>query len=367
VNLPKDAAMAAAQWNQERQALEEMAQPLAGMPEQATPFAGNPDGTPQEQAEFQSSRRNFMALVFCLMVGTAALPHILMRYYTTPSVKEARDSVAWSLLFILFLYITAPALAVMVKFEVFTTLVGSSFADLPAWIATWSRVDPSLLSVNDVNHDGILQLGELRLGGDIIVLAMPEIAGLPYVMSGMVAAGGLAAALSTADGLLLTIANGLSHDIYYQMIDPRATTSRRVMISKVLLLVVALCAAFVAAQRPANILFLVSAAFSLAGSAFFPALVLGVFWKRANRWGAAAGMLSGLGLTFWYMATTHPWLRTLFGVKSPVSLWWDIHPVSAGVFGVPLGFIVIVVVSLLTPPPGPQVYRMVDELRYPRR
>jgi cation/acetate symporter len=206
----------------------------------------------------------------------------------------------------------------------------------------------------------------LRIGGDIIVLAMPEIAGLPYVISGLVAAGGLAAALSTADGLLLTIANALSHDMYYHLIDPNATTARRVMITKMLLLVVALSAAFVAAQKPANILFLVSAAFSLAGSAFFPALVLGVFWKRANRWGAASGMLAGLGLSFWYMATTHPWLRGLFGVSSPVELWWGIHPVSAGVFGVPLGFAVIAVVSLLTPPPGPAVDRLVEELRYPR-
>ena len=141
----------------------------------------------------------------------------------------------------------------------------------------------------DINKDGILQLGEMRIGGDIIVLATPEIGGLPYVVSGMVAAGGLAAALSTADGLLLTIANALSHDLYYKMIDPNASTARRVTISKVLLLVVALAAAYVAAQKPADILFLVSAAFSFAAAAFFPALVLGVFWKRANKWGAVAG------------------------------------------------------------------------------
>ena len=177
------------------------------------------------------------------MVGTAALPHILMRYYTTPSVKEARDSVTWSLFFIFLLYFTAPALAVLVKYEVFNVLVGTPFDKLPAWIAAWNRVDPALLSVTDVNKDGILQLGEMRIGGDIIVLATPEIGGLPYVISGMVAAGGLAAALSTADGLLLTIANALSHDLYYKMIDPNASTARRVAISKALLLVVALAAA----------------------------------------------------------------------------------------------------------------------------
>jgi cation/acetate symporter len=365
--LPKDEAAATELWTQQRKDLQARAQPLGGMPDHATPFAGNPEGTPEEQRAYELSRRNFLALVFCLMVGTAALPHILIRYYTTPSVKEARQSVTWSLFFIVLLYLTAPALAVLVKFEVFNSLVGTSFDALPAWIASWSKVDPTLLAVEDLNHDGLLQLGELKISGDIIVLAMPEIAGMPYAISGLVAAGGLAAALSTADGLLLTISNALSHDLYYRMINPEASTARRVMISKVLLLAVALGAAFVAAQRPTNILFLVSAAFSLAASAFFPALVLGVFWRRANRWGAAAGMLAGLGLTFWYMATTHPSLRALVGVSSPVQLWWGIQPVSAGVFGVPLGFAVIVLVSLLTPRPSEASLQLVEDLRQPGR
>jgi cation/acetate symporter len=181
----------------------------------------------------------------------------------------------------------------------------------------------------------------------------------------MVAAGGLAAALSTADGLLLTIANALSHDLYYKMLDPNASTARRVAISKALLLVVAVAAAAVAAQKPADILFLVSAAFSFAAAAFFPALVLGVFWKRANKWGASLGMVAGLGITFYYMATTQTWLRGIFGVTSPVELWWGIQPISAGVFGVPLGFAVIVIVSLLTPAPSRQVQELVEHVRYP--
>ena len=253
----------------------------------AQPFPG------KDQATQDIARKNFMALVFCLMIGTAALPHILMRYYTTPSVKEARESVSWSLFFIFLLYFTAPALAVLAKFEVYTVLVNTPFTQLPEWIARWSVVDPALLSVADVNKDGILQLAEISIGGDIIVLATPEIGGLPYVVSGMVAAGGLAAALSTADGLLLTIANALSHDVYYKVIDPNASTARRVMVSKTLLLVVALMAAYVAAQKPADILFLVSAAFSFAAAAFFPALTLGIFGKRANKWGASLGMMAG--------------------------------------------------------------------------
>jgi len=275
--------------------------------------------------------------------------------------------VTWSLFFIFLLYFTAPALAVLAKFDVYTLLVGTPFDKLPAWAASWSKVDPSLLSISDINKDGILQLAEMSIGGDIVVLATPEIAGLPYVVSGLVAAGGLAAALSTADGLLLTIANALSHDLYYKMIDPNASTQRRVTLSKVLLLVVALAAAWVASQKPADILFLVSAAFSFAAAAFFPALVCGIFWKRASKWGASLGMLAGLGITFYYMVTTQPWLRSVFGVTSPIAenIWFGIQPISAGLFGVPIGFAVIIIVSLLTPAPDKAVQDMVDHVRFP--
>jgi cation/acetate symporter len=365
-SLPRDEAAAREAWMRAMAADEERARPLAGMPRHAQAHAGDPDGTPAERKVYGESRRNFLALMFCLMLGTAGLPHILMRYYTTPSVKQARESVTWSLVFILLLYLTAPALAVLVKYEVFNVLVGTPFDQLPEWIANWSRVDPSLLSVTDINGDGIFQLGEMKIGGDIVMLATPEIAGLPYVVSGMVAAGGLAAALSTADGLLLTITNALSHDLYYRMIDPNASTARRVMMSKVLLLVVALCAAYVATQRHADILFLVSAAFSFAAAAFFPVLVLGVFWKRANKWGALAGMAGGLGITFFYMVQNEVWLRSVFRVSTPSELWFGIQPISAGVFGVPVGFALIVLVSLLTPPPGPKVAALVEGLRYPR-
>jgi cation/acetate symporter len=299
------------------------------------------------------------------MVGTAALPHILMRYYTTPSVRQARESVTWSLFFIFLLYFTAPALAVLVKYEVFNVVVGTPFDQLPAWVASWNKVDPSLMSITDINKDGILQLNEMTIGGDIIVLATAEIGGLPYVISGLVAAGGLAAALSTADGLLLTIANALSHDLYYKMIDPNASTARRVTISKMLLLIVALCAAYVAAQKPADILFLVSAAFSFAAAAFFPALVLGIFWKRATGIAASIGMVAGLGITFYYMVTTQPWMRGIFGVTSPVELWFGIQPISAGVFGVPVGFAVIILLSLVTPAPSRKVQQLVEHVRYP--
>ena len=175
----------------------------------------------------------------------------------------------------------------------------------------------------------------------------------------------MAAALSTADGLLLTIANALSHDLYYKMIDPNASTARRVTISKVLLLIVALAAAYVAAQKPADILFLVSAAFSFAAAAFFPALVLGIFWKRANGFSASMGMVAGVGVTFYYMVVNQPWLRSLFGVNAPIELWWGIQPISAGLFGVPVGFAVIVLLSLVTPRPPARAQALVDHVRYP--
>lgn len=363
--LPKDMVEAKKAYTAGKTSNEARAKPLAGMPPHAQIYAGDPNGDAAAKKAYDESRRNFLALVFCLMVGTAALPHILMRYYTTPSVKEARESVTWSLFFIFLLYFTAPALAVLVKYEIFTVLVGTPFDKLPEWISAWNKVDPALLSVADVNKDGLFQLGEMRIGGDIIVLATPAIGGLPYVISGMVAAGGLAAALSTADGLLLTIANALSHDLYYKMIDPNAPTARRVTISKALLVVVALLAAYVAAQKPADILFLVSAAFSFAAAAFFPALVLGIFWKRANKWGATLGMVAGLGVTFYYMVTTQPWLRGIFGVTSPIELWWGIQPISAGLFGVPVGFAVIIIVSLLTGAPKKETQELVEHVRYP--
>ena len=315
----------------------------------------HPGVTPDES---RLSRNNFIALVFVLMMGTAALPHILTRFYTTPGVSQTRTSVFWALFFILLLYLAAPAYAVFARWEVYFNLVGTEIAALPAWVASWGRV--GLVSFEDINADGILQLAELSLNTDAIVLATPEIAGLPYVVAGLVAAGGLAAALSTADGLLLTISNALSHDFYYKVLRPDAPPHRRLLMSKSALLVVAVAAAWVASLRPDNILFMVGLAFSLAASAFFPALVLGIFWRRANRAGAVAGMLSGLLLTIYYVTRTH----SFFGGDMSAA-WLGINPVSAGAFGVPLGFVVTVVVSLLTPPPSREAMRLVDFVRSP--
>ncbi|KAF4516587.1 hypothetical protein B566_EDAN003334 [Ephemera danica] len=340
--LPHDPEQARQTWESAMFAATERSRPPVP---HAAPF---PAETPEE---VWTLRVNFLALVFCLTIGTAGLPHVLMRYYTTPSVREARESVFWSLLFILLLYITAPAYAVFAKFEVLNNLVGIPIEKLPGWVAAWSRV--GLIAIEDINRDGFLQLAELVLNPDVIVLATPEIAGMPYVVSGLVAAGGLAAALSTADGLLLTITSALSHDVYYRVFRPGSSTQLRLVISKSLLLVVAVLAAMVAAQKPGTILSMVSWAFSIAGSAFFPALVLGIFWDRATRAGALTGMIIGTAVTIYYIVRTEfstiPWLGVSGIGMEP---WFGVHGTSAGIFGVMSGFVVIVVVSLLTQVPG---------------
>lgn len=322
----------------------------------AQPFPG------ATQQESDARRNNFLAVVFCLMFGTAALPHILMRAYTTPSVHETRVSVFWTLFFILLIYLTIPALAVLAKYDIYTSLVGSDFSSLPTWISYWANVDKAnpLISVADINGDGIVQLAEFAIDADVLVLATPEIGGLPYVISGLVAAGGLAAALSTADGLLLAISNALSHDVYYKMVEPGASTQKRVTISKLLLLAVAFIAAYVASQKPADILSLVAAAFSLAGSTLFPVLVLGVFWKRANHIGAIAGMVTGFAVCLYYMLRASPALG-----GNALETWFGILPMAAGVFGVPAGLFTVVVVSLITPRPSRASAGMVDYIRAP--
>jgi len=260
----------------------------------------------------------FFTLVLCMMAGTASLPHVLMRYFTTASVKAARQSVGWSLVFICLLYLTAPALATFTKLSLLdpnlaTGIIGKSVANAQSldWVQKWS--DVGFLKIVDGNGDGLLQINEFFMKGDIVVLATPEIAGLPYVISGLVAAGGLAAAMSTADGLLLAIANALSHDLYYKIIDPKADSKTRLVVARVLLLGVGAAGAFVAAQGLTGILGAVAWAFCFANSGLFFPLVLGVWWKRANRAGAVAGMIGGFGAGFWYLYMVQwggmtPWL-----------------------------------------------------------
>jgi cation/acetate symporter len=361
---------------------------------------------------------NFFGIILCMMVGTASLPHILMRYFTTPSVREARQSVAWSLLFIFLLYFSAPAYAAFSKLEVYTNIIGRGLEDIRPWMFTWGELGlikicgkdaASVQAVIDAckavaGHPGVVRLQDFFINTDVIVLSTPEIAGLPYVISGLVAAGGLAAALSTADGLLLAIANALSHDIYYKMLDPNAPTIRRLTVARILLFLVAVCAAYLASTRPGDILAMVGWAFSLAMAGNFPALIMGVWWKRTTATGAVCGIIAGFGLCLFYLLTTRYFPG--FGVKyagmtsltnaatgaplvpdlakamaAPNAMevwptlahplankvgWFDLNNINCGMLGAPLGFLVIYVVSLLGKEPSREMQAYVDEIRKPR-
>jgi cation/acetate symporter len=360
---------------------------------------------PHIQPFLNYSPLNFFGIIFCMMVGTASLPHILMRYFTTPSVREARQSVAWSLFFIFLLYFSAPAYAAFSKLEVYSNIIGRDVSSVRPWMFEWGRLGliqicgKNAASLADIaaackaiaGHTGIVRLQDFVINTDVIVLSTPEIAGLPYVISGLVAAGGLAAALSTADGLLLAIANALSHDVYYKMVDPKASTVRRLSVARGLLLVVAVAAAATAASRPSDILAMVGWAFSLAMAGNFPALVLGIWWKRATTQGAIAGIIAGFGLCLFYLIVTRYFPQAgvdYFGMTSmtnPVTGanvvdiakgvkpsaaqqvgWFGLNNINCGLLGMPLGFLVIYVVSLMTPAPSKEMQAYVDEIRKPR-
>ncbi|HNP87642.1 MAG TPA: VC_2705 family sodium/solute symporter [Kouleothrix sp.] len=347
---------------------------------------------------------NFLALMFCLMAGTAGLPHILIRFYTVPNVGAARRSVGWALLFICLLYFTAPAYAAFSRLEVMQNVVGKPITAVPEWAVNWANVglieytdlttlehlpitglpawadtlvQSGELTITDRNRDGlveinelggtattphngvnptdgILQFDELKIDPDVVVLATPEIAGLPHTVAALVAAGGLAAALSTADGLLLVIASALSHDLYTRTLNPGSAARERLLLGRAMVFLVAVAAAFAATRRLPLIVQLVAWAFSFAAATFFPILVLGIFWKRANGRGAMAGMIAGLLVTLAYM---------LLNAQNPSFSVLGITNVAAGIFGMPVNFLVTIVVSKLTPPPSPTTQAMVESLR----
>jgi len=305
----------------------------------------------------------YISLVICMMVGTASLPHILMRYFTTPSVTAARRSVAWSLFFIFLLYFSAPMLATLSKISLMdpnlpTGIIGKSISDVQniEWVKNWMAVKQ--VAIVDFNGDGILQLNEWFMRGGVVVLATPEVAGLPYVISGLVAAGGMAAAMSTADGLVLAISNALSHDVYYKMINPKADTAKRLMVARVLLVVVGIFGAYIASMRLTGILGSVAWAFDFAMSGLFFPLVLGVWWKRATRQGAIAGMIGGLASGTAYLIYVGP----KFMAMTP---WLGIDHLRFGLIGAPVCLILMVVVSLMTDEPDAKTQAMVDEIRIP--
>ena len=305
----------------------------------------------------------FISLAICMMVGTASLPHILMRYFTTPSVSSARRSVAWSLFFIFLLYFSAPMLATLSKIALIdpnipTSIIGKSIAEVQGikWVQEWTAVGQVFIA--DLNGNGTLDLNEFFMRSGVVVLATPEVAGLPYVISGLVAAGGMAAAMSTADGLILAISNALSHDVYYKMINPKADTAKRLIVARVLLVVVGIFGAYIASMRLTGILGSVAWAFDFAMSGLFFPLVLGVWWKRATRQGAVAGMIGGLAAGTAYLIYVGP----KFMAQTP---WLGIDHLRFGLIGAPVCLILMIVVSLATEAPDAKTQQMVDDIRIP--
>lgn len=350
---------------------------------------------------------NFFALTACLMVGTAALPHLLQRYFAASSSHDARSSVTWTLFFVFLFFFSVPAFAAFAKLELFTLIGnGISLGELPQWILAFGKVGlAKVCGVDAVSaqavtaacgkisgHPGVLRWQDLGIDTDAVVLAMPAIAGLPYWIAGLVAAGGLIAVLSTADRLLLGIANAFSQDIYQKAVRPNASPRTRLLVSRLLLLLVAFAAAYAASARPADILTTVAWSFSIVAAGLFPALVLGIWWRRTSAAGAILGMLLGFAVTAYYLVGTRyfavsfhetwGWLGTAsppaiakFNVLKQAYLaagadaaraaarwaaldahaqtiagWWGVRNVAAGVFGLPVGFVTIIIVSLLSRP-----------------
>ena len=317
-------------------------------------------GITKAHAEVNTTPWKFISLAVCMMAGTASLPHVMMRYFTTPSVKAARRSVGWSLFFIFLLYSSAPMLATLSKLSLMdpnlaTGIIGKSISEVQAidWYQNWNQAN--LMFVSDFNGNGTLELNEFFMGGKAVVLATPEIAGLPYVISGLVAAGGMAAAMSTADGLVLAISNALSHDIYYKMINPKAETAKRLLIARILLVLIGFAGATIAALEIQGILGSVIWAFDFAMSGLFFPLVLGVWWKRANAQGAVAGMLGGLAAGTAY----------LIAVRSGYPGFLDITQLTFGIVGSVVSLVLMIVVSLATKAPDAATQKMVDEVRVP--
>ncbi|BDH60030.1 cation acetate symporter [Lysinibacillus sp. PLM2] len=307
-------------------------------------------------APFENGTKwQFLALMFTLMAGTAGLPHVIARFYTVSTMKAARWSGAWALLFISLLYFSAPAYAAFSRFILMTQVAGSKIAELPAWTKTW--VDTGLLKVADQNGDGILQWTELVIGNDIVVMATPEIANLGVFVIGLVAAGAMAAALSTAGGLLIAISSAFAHDIYYRIIKPDATDKQRLNVGRITIVIATLLAGIVALNPPGAITQIVAWAFALATGTFFPALVLGVWWKRSNSKGVIAGLLVGLGVTLAYIFAAKYGGFTILGIIDT----------GAGVFGAIAAFAANIIVSLATKEPSQEIQDYVENLRYPEQ
>lgn len=322
-------------------------------------------------AEYTSGRKSIIDLSFitaALMIGTAGLPHVIVRFFTVPRVKDARLSAGYALIFIAILYTTAPAVAAFARTNLLTTVNNKKYSLMPEWFSNWEAT--GLISFVDKNNDGkISYLGdseknELTIDQDIMVLANPEIARLPNWVVALVAAGGLAAALSTAAGLLLVISTAISHDLIKKQIAPELSEKRQLIFARLASVVAVVVAGYFGINPPGFVAAVVALAFGLAAASFFPAIIMGIFYKRMNKEGAIVGMIAGLGITLFYMMRFK--LGWIGGPTTPADWWWGISPEGFGTAGMFVNFVVALAVSRFTPAPPGHVQEMVESIRYPR-
>jgi cation/acetate symporter len=328
-------------------------------------FAAYTDGT--------KSMVDVFAITFALMVGTAGLPHVIVRFFTVPKVKDARVSAGYALLFIAILYTTAPAIAAFARTNMINTVSNKEYAMMPEWFKKWETT--KLIKFEDKNGDGKIQYvkdkdtNELTVDNDIMVLANPEIANLPNWVIALVAAGGLAAALSTAAGLLLVISTSVSRDLIKMQLNPNVSEKNELLYARLAAAVAVIVAGYFGINPPGFVAAVVALAFGLAAASFFPAIIMGIFSKRMNMQGAVAGMIVGISLMIFYM------LKFKFGIfdggKDAVDelkdgWWFGISPEGFGTVAMLANFAVSIVVSYMTPPPPQSVQEIVENIRIPR-
>ena len=323
-------------------------------------------------ARYTDGRKSLLD-VFCitaaLMVGTAGLPHVIVRFYTVKKVSQARSSAGWALFFIALLYTTAPAVAAFARTNLITTVSDRPYREVPAWFTNWEAT--GLIQFDDKNGDGRIQYtgpasatpNELTIDRDIMVLANPEIARLPNWVVGLVAAGGLAAALSTAAGLLLVISTSVSHDLLKRVVYPNISEHRELLTARVAAGLAVVVAGYFGIHPPGFVAEVVALAFGLAASSFFPAILMGIFTKRMNLQGAVTGMVAGIGLTAGYIG----WFKFIHPELNTAAHWgWGISPEGIGAVGMAVNFVVATLIAAVTPAPPRGIQWMVEEIRVPR-
>ncbi|MEM1119724.1 MAG: sodium:solute symporter family protein [Bacteroidota bacterium] len=320
-------------------------------------------------AEYTSGTKSMIdvfAITFALMVGTAGLSHVIVRFFTVPKVRDARKSAGWALIFIAILYTTAPAIAAFARTNLINTVSNKQYSEMPTWFKKWE--DTGMIKFEDKNNDGLIQyvgnkdVNELTIDRDIMVLANPEIANLPAWVIALVAAGGLAAALSTAAGLLLVISASISHDLIKKQINPNISEKAELLWARLGAVFAVCVAGYFGINPPGFVAAVVALAFGLAAASFFPAIILGIFDKRMNREGAVSGMIVGITLMLFYMMK---YKMGLFGGGTSADWWLGISPEGFGTVAMVVNLVVAMVVSRMTPAPPAEVQAIVEDIRIP--